>query len=136
ISTICSMLCINVIIFFFQAEDGIRDRNVTGVQTCALPILKKCRSNNSQYFRNAAAQYIIILPLSFQGSDEQNQNKNDDITRQCISDGTLHPAFSQSSISLERLNRDIKGSSDVLDLRLIRISSIHFPSFHFHFTDT
>src|SRR5699024_12173273 len=27
-----------IIIFFFQAEDGIRDRNVTGVQTCALPI--------------------------------------------------------------------------------------------------
>ena len=24
--------------FFFQAEDGIRDRLVTGVQTCALPI--------------------------------------------------------------------------------------------------
>src|SRR5699024_11581095 len=24
--------------FVFQAEDGIRDRNVTGVQTCALPI--------------------------------------------------------------------------------------------------
>src|SRR2546430_10238795 len=27
------------IIFFFQAEDGIRDLTVTGVQTCALPIL-------------------------------------------------------------------------------------------------
>src|SRR5690606_40610283 len=26
-------------IFFFQAEDGIRDFHVTGVQTCALPIL-------------------------------------------------------------------------------------------------
>src|SRR5699024_11926814 len=26
-------------VFFLQAEDGIRDRNVTGVQTCALPIL-------------------------------------------------------------------------------------------------
>jgi len=26
-------------IFFFQAEDGIRGRDVTGVQTCALPIL-------------------------------------------------------------------------------------------------
>src|SRR5690606_40685670 len=25
--------------FFFQAEDGIRDFHVTGVQTCALPIL-------------------------------------------------------------------------------------------------
>src|SRR2546430_9488741 len=27
------------IFFFFQAEDGIRDLTVTGVQTCALPIL-------------------------------------------------------------------------------------------------
>src|SRR5256885_9816663 len=26
-------------VFFFQAEDGIRDYKVTGVQTCALPIL-------------------------------------------------------------------------------------------------
>src|SRR6266540_5538094 len=26
--------------FFFQAEDGIRDRDVTGVQTCALPIYR------------------------------------------------------------------------------------------------
>src|SRR2546426_12636458 len=27
------------LVFFFQAEDGIRDYKVTGVQTCALPIL-------------------------------------------------------------------------------------------------
>src|SRR2546425_5965349 len=27
--------------FFFQAEDGIRDKLVTGVQTCALPISRK-----------------------------------------------------------------------------------------------
>src|SRR5205823_7123480 len=27
------------VLFFFQAEDGIRDKLVTGVQTCALPIL-------------------------------------------------------------------------------------------------
>src|SRR2546430_12426009 len=27
--------------FFFQAEDGIRDLTVTGVQTCALPILRE-----------------------------------------------------------------------------------------------
>src|SRR5699024_12169281 len=32
------LLCIILLFFFFQAEDGIRDRNVTGVQTCALPI--------------------------------------------------------------------------------------------------
>src|SRR3712207_8715108 len=28
----------NICVFFFQAEDGIRDIGVTGVQTCALPI--------------------------------------------------------------------------------------------------
>src|SRR5690625_5890009 len=30
--------------FFFQAEDGIRDGHVTGVQTCALPILDSMRT--------------------------------------------------------------------------------------------
>src|SRR5689334_23525000 len=30
-----------VLFFFFQAEDGIRDGTVTGVQTCALPILRQ-----------------------------------------------------------------------------------------------
>src|SRR2546430_11481882 len=30
-----------VYVFFFQAEDGIRDLTVTGVQTCALPIYKR-----------------------------------------------------------------------------------------------
>src|SRR5437667_2964639 len=33
-----------VFFFFFQAEDGIRDRDVTGVQTCALPILARTSS--------------------------------------------------------------------------------------------
>src|ERR1039457_3071051 len=39
-------------LFFFQAEDGIRDYKVTGVQTCALPI----------YFR--ARRYRIETPLA------------------------------------------------------------------------
>src|SRR2546426_5872093 len=34
-----SLYCL-LIFFFFQAEDGIRDYKVTGVQTCALPIFK------------------------------------------------------------------------------------------------
>src|SRR5256885_3634430 len=36
-----SFICINMFFFFFQAEDGIRDYKVTGVQTCALPIFVK-----------------------------------------------------------------------------------------------
>src|SRR5256885_7100445 len=35
---------VNVIVFFFQAEDGIRDYKVTGVQTCALPICSRPRA--------------------------------------------------------------------------------------------
>src|SRR2546430_17381143 len=33
-----SDICVMSLFFFFQAEDGIRDLTVTGVQTCALPI--------------------------------------------------------------------------------------------------
>src|SRR6266567_9165397 len=39
--------------FFFQAEDGIRDLTVTGVQTCALPILRRPRE--ARRHRRAAA---------------------------------------------------------------------------------
>src|SRR5205807_4975401 len=38
--------------FFFQAEDGIRDYKVTGVQTCALPIL------------TLIVAFAVLLPLS------------------------------------------------------------------------
>src|SRR5437870_13317232 len=34
--------------FFFQAEDGIRDGHVTGVQTCALPIWARRRRNGQE----------------------------------------------------------------------------------------
>src|SRR5688572_24086090 len=33
--------CTLILFFFFQAEDGIRDLTVTGVQTCALPIFDR-----------------------------------------------------------------------------------------------
>src|SRR2546430_14949557 len=44
---------IYLIFFFFQAEDGIRDLTVTGVQTCALPISgtqARCRETPADSF--------------------------------------------------------------------------------------
>src|SRR6266853_4686585 len=38
----------NMFFFFFQAEDGIRDLTVTGVQTCALPILLEEEKKRTQ----------------------------------------------------------------------------------------
>src|SRR5687767_7625122 len=42
--TLCGhflQVALTLIFFFFQAEDGIRDKLVTGVQTCALPICRQ-----------------------------------------------------------------------------------------------
>ena len=44
--------------FLFQAEDGIRDIGVTGVQTCALPIYETLII---KYLKSNVVQYIILL---------------------------------------------------------------------------
>src|SRR6266404_8562072 len=43
------------VFFFFQAEDGIRDKLVTGVQTCALPILHRRMGASTERSTSAAA---------------------------------------------------------------------------------
>src|SRR5256885_3558284 len=40
--------------FFFQAEDGIRDYKVTGVQTCALPIYENFYMCGARHLRSGA----------------------------------------------------------------------------------
>src|SRR2546430_6618681 len=52
----------NECFFFFQAEDGIRDLTVTGVQTCALPIYGRQRS-----FRRGPA---AVQPAGVRPSDK------------------------------------------------------------------
>src|SRR5207245_5930386 len=47
--------------FFFQAEDGIRDATVTGVQTCALPI---------------STQQPTIARMNFRGSRQARTQKD------------------------------------------------------------
>src|SRR5687767_15910699 len=44
-----------VFFFFFQAEDGIRDKLVTGVQTCALPIWSEIQRLHIDIRSDAAA---------------------------------------------------------------------------------
>src|SRR5699024_11631631 len=53
-------------IFCFQAEDGIRDRSVTGVQTCALPI--STRGWESLFFGGSSSfvQAFFLFP-AFRG---------------------------------------------------------------------
>src|SRR3712207_6859756 len=54
--------------FFFQAEDGIRDIGVTGVQTCALPISDDARAELALAAhadpRNHLAHYLLAEALN------------------------------------------------------------------------
>ena len=50
-----------LLFFFFQAEDGIRDHCVTGVQTCALPIFcLGSEGSNGSLFRNGWFQWFFL----------------------------------------------------------------------------
>src|SRR5690606_40022602 len=48
--------------FFFQAEDGIRDFHVTGVQTCALPISVPTRSRRPPSSPDTLQSSSITFP--------------------------------------------------------------------------
>src|SRR5260370_3593424 len=53
--------------FFFQAEDGIRDSSVTGVQTCALPISARSKfisRNRSEALANQMRRMINLMALA------------------------------------------------------------------------
>src|SRR5258708_31713920 len=58
-----------VCIFFFQAEDGIRDDLVTGVQTCALPIFQLIAAGRA--IRNAVL-----------ANDDESRNRHTDAVLQ------------------------------------------------------
>src|SRR5437762_7271295 len=45
-------------VFFFQAEDGIRDTSVTGVQTCALPISLGSMLGLSLFLRGSGVRTV------------------------------------------------------------------------------
>src|SRR5699024_11978313 len=57
--------------FFFQAEDGIRDRNVTGVQTCALPISITTTTT------------FVVQGQNVQGNDTTTATKNGSSLQRC-----------------------------------------------------
>src|SRR6266700_4475403 len=81
-----------ILFVFFQAEDGIRDFHVTGVQTCALPIFKaldkeyappeisamilqKLKQAAEEYLGSAVSKAVITVPAYF--NDAQRQATKD-----------------------------------------------------------
>src|SRR5699024_11388451 len=60
-----------------QADDGIRGRNVTGVQTCALPILKlREQQMRNAFFLLLMAQGTPCILAGDEFANSQNGNNN------------------------------------------------------------
>src|SRR5256885_6701486 len=53
-----------LLLFFFQAEDGIRDYKVTGVQTCALPISAASRAEPTREVERVPAAARLRLQIA------------------------------------------------------------------------
>src|SRR5699024_11337953 len=76
-------LCL--IVFLYQAEDGIRARNVTGVQTCALPIYLTSNFIFTKFFNHS--QYHISCIV------------NDNIDPSKMFNSSFHCSKNSTSIS-------------------------------------
>src|SRR5256885_11227299 len=66
-------------IVFFQAEDGIRDYKVTGVQTCALPILLV---GGAEIALDAIARVGLVLAIGDGRTDREHGGRQHDCARQ------------------------------------------------------
>src|SRR2546425_4965724 len=79
----------SLVLFFFQAEDGIRDKLVTGVQTCALPISP--RSDRAALVADVVDQ--DVLAEAFRASEERAPLVD---PGQLLDEGRQHPALLRS----------------------------------------
>src|SRR5690606_40388507 len=66
--------------FFFQAEDGIRDFHVTGVQTCALPILSVYEAEDGRSAMEITRELehpfdIIVTDIDMPGMDRSEERR-------------------------------------------------------------
>src|SRR5204863_6434890 len=97
--------------FFFQAEDGIRDLYVTGVQTCALPI---CRPNTSWMpatsMRDCWLEAGETMPLRWKGRSalcRSGQRKLNKPTSSATSSSTGSTSRSEEHTSELQSRRDL-----------------------------
>src|SRR5256885_7930464 len=91
--------------FFFQAEDGIRDYKVTGVQTCALPILGRARISGFElkadydWGRWAGGDWQTRLAYGYtDGKDTQSDKPLDTISPQQL---VLGVRYERSAVGVQ-----------------------------------
>src|SRR5690606_40356217 len=97
---------------FFQAEDGIRDFHVTGVQTCALPISvaleqKKQMGQELNQLKNKAEGKFAELKDLFENQSSSNNISDRDLTLPPVPNelGTRHPRSEERRVGKEWRSR-------------------------------
>ena len=71
--------------FFFQAEDGIRDTSVTGVQTCALPISSQLSSQLSGQLWGYATAIVGLCLAQIICGYKANRSEERRVGKECRS---------------------------------------------------
>src|SRR5699024_649846 len=122
------------LLFFFQAEDGIRGRNVTGVQTCALPILEDAEgrerrvlnakettlaAQKQQAIRDAFKDWIWRDPerrraLVHQYNEEMNSTRPREYDGSHITFGGMNPSITLRDHQLGAIAHILYGGNTLL----------------------
>src|SRR2546430_4231514 len=77
------------VFFFFQAEDGIRDLTVTGVQTCALPIFELSPGGTPDACARCAPRWGKNATLRAGGESHHRENRSEEHTSELQSQSNL-----------------------------------------------
>src|SRR5207253_7793141 len=109
-----------VFFFFFQAEDGIRDGHVTGVQTCALPIF--CRraawkAAESRLYRVVAGLEKPSMPLDGKLTAAQISAIKDWLDQGAVWE--IGRASCRERVRMAGGGREVKRKKSTRDMRLI-----------------
>src|SRR2546425_13298874 len=105
--------------FFFQAEDGIRDKLVTGVQTCALPIFMAVREAAFQELRRDLLDQVgsaVAVALDHCLTYEEVRDLRDRLVRENV--------YLQEEIRREHPFEELVGSSPTLLAALRKVDQV------------
>src|SRR5438093_11857856 len=111
-----------IFFFFFQAEDGIRDWSVTGVQTCALPISRKAAGDSA-----TSKSVTVISPPSQTGKVNVGRGRKGNRARRARTAG-LYTRSEERRVGKECRSRgsadDEKKKEDVHTMDTERVNTV------------
>src|SRR5690348_18277730 len=108
LSLLFNDLMVLALFFFFQAEDGIRDGRVTGVQTCALPISVAGALADDQRWVGRRDSHAGDAGLEARGHAERSEERR--VGKECRARGTADHYKEKGDEGIDSANQDCSGT--------------------------